>query len=151
MCNNVSIYALFYDLQMWRHFHQNTHFRHYIAWRVGLCYDISLYLSQWLTLNKSLLAAPSVPMCYILRSDLQPPPQYDAVAPVLHDDRKNFLRYWPFVREIHRSPVNSPLKGQWHGALMFSLIWVWLNGWVNNHKAGDLRHHRAHCDVPVMW
>ena len=35
---------------------------------------------------------------------------------------KYFPRYWPFVRGIHRSPVNSPHKGQWHGALMFSLI-----------------------------
>ena len=35
-------------------------------------------------------------------------------------------------------PVNSPRKGQWRGALMFSLIYVWINGWVNNHEAGDL-------------
>ena len=27
--------------------------------------------------------------------------------------------YLPFVRGIHRSPVNSPHKGQWRGALMF--------------------------------
>ena len=26
---------------------------------------------------------------------------------------KHFPRYWPFVRGIHRSPVNSPHKGQW--------------------------------------
>ena len=35
---------------------------------------------------------------------------------------KNFPRYWPFVRGIHRSPVNSPHKGQWRWALVFSLI-----------------------------
>ena len=35
---------------------------------------------------------------------------------------KHFPRYWPFVRGIHRSPVNSSHKGQWPGALMFSLI-----------------------------
>ena len=28
---------------------------------------------------------------------------------------ETFLRYWPFVRGIHRSPVNSPYKGQWRG------------------------------------
>ena len=33
---------------------------------------------------------------------------------------------------IHRSPVNSPHKGQWRGALMFSLICTWTNDWVNN-------------------
>ena len=46
---------------------------------------------------------------------------------LLHDDVikwKHFPRYWPFVRGIHRSPVNSPHKGQWRGALMFSLISV---------------------------
>ena len=32
---------------------------------------------------------------------------------------KHFPRYWPFVRGIHRSPVNSPHKGQWRGALVF--------------------------------
>ena len=54
------------------------------------------------------------------------------------------------MREIHRSPVNSPHKGQWRGALMFSLICVWINGWVNNREAGDLRRYRAHYDITVM-
>ena len=43
-----------------------------------------------------------------------------------------FSRYWSFVRRIHRSPVNSPHKGQWRGALMFTLICTRINGWVNN-------------------
>ena len=30
-----------------------------------------------------------------------------------------------FERGIHRSPVNSPHKGQWRGALMFCLICAW--------------------------
>ena len=63
---------------------------------------------------------------------------------------KYFPRYWPFVRGIHRSPVNSPHKGQWRGALIFSLICAWINGWVNNREAGDLRRHHAHYDVIVM-
>ena len=63
---------------------------------------------------------------------------------------KHFPRYWSFVRGIHRSPVNSPHKGQWRGALMFSLICVWINVWVNNREAGDLIRHRAHYDVIVM-
>ena len=45
---------------------------------------------------------------------------------------------------------NSPHKGQRHRALMFSLISSWINGWVNNGEAGDLRRHQAHCDVIVM-
>ena len=47
-------------------------------------------------------------------------------------------------------PVNSTHKGQWRGALMFSLICVWINGWVNNRETGDLRRHRGHYDVIVM-
>ena len=46
--------------------------------------------------------------------------------------RKHFPRYWPFVRGIHRSPVNSPHKEQWRGALVFTLICTRINGWVNN-------------------
>ena len=71
----------------------------------------------------------------------------------VHDDVitwELFPRYWPFVRGIHRSPVNSPHKGQWHGALMFSSICVWINEWVNNRKAGNLRRYRTHYDVIVM-
>ena len=71
----------------------------------------------------------------------------------VHDDVikwKHFLRYWPFMRRIHRFPVNSAHKGQWRGALMFSLISTWINRWVNNPEAGNLRRHRAHCDVSVM-
>ena len=52
---------------------------------------------------------------------------------------------WPFVRGIHRSPVNSPHKGQWRRALMFSLICVWIN-----REVGDLRRYRAHYDLIVM-
>ena len=71
----------------------------------------------------------------------------------LHDDVikwKHFTRYWPFVRGILRSPVNSPHKGQWRGALMFTLICARINGWVNNGEAGDLRRNRAHYDVIIM-
>ena len=50
----------------------------------------------------------------------------------------------------HRSPVNSPHKGQWRGALMFSLIYAWINGRVKDRDAGDLRRHRAHNDFIVM-
>ena len=70
-----------------------------------------------------------------------------------HDDVikwKHFPRHWPFVRGIHWSPVNSPHKGQWRGAFMF-FICAWINGWVNNREAGDLRRHLAHDDVTVMY
>ena len=71
----------------------------------------------------------------------------------IHDDVikwKHFPRYWPFMRGIHRGPVNSPHKGQWRGALMFSLIYTRINAWVNNGESGALRRHRVHYDVTVM-
>ena len=79
---------------------------------------------------------------------------YSAVHFSIHHDDvikwKHFPRYWPFVRGIYRSTVNSPHKGQWHGALMFSLICARINGSVNNRYAGDLRRHEVHYDVIVL-
>ena len=58
---------------------------------------------------------------------------------------KHFPRQWPFERGIHRSPVDSPHKGQ---SCVFDLR---LNKWlVNNRDAGDLSRHHAHYDVTVM-
>ena len=88
-------------------------------------------------------------------------------SPIIpHDDVikwKHFPRNWPFVRGIHRSrwiphtkasdaglPVNSPHKGPVTRSLMFSLICAWINRWVINREAGDLRRYRAHYDVIVM-
>ena len=56
---------------------------------------------------------------------------------------KHFPRNWPFVRGIHKS--------QWRWALMFSLIYVWINDWVNNREARDLRRYPTHYDVIVMF
>ena len=64
-----------------------------------------------------------------------------------HDDVikwKHFPRNWPFVRGIHRSgpgefPTQRPVTPV-----------TWINRWVNNHEAGDLRRYRAHYDVIVM-
>ena len=48
-------------------------------------------------------------------------------------------------------PGEFPHKGQWRGAWMFSLICVWINDWVNNREAGDLRRHRTHYNVIVIY
>ena len=63
---------------------------------------------------------------------------------------KRIPRYWPFVRGIHGSLLNSLHKGQRRGALMFSFVCAWTNGWVNNRNVGDLKHHRAYYDVTVI-
>ena len=72
----------------------------------------------------------------------------------LHNDVikwKHFPRYLPFVRGIHRSPVNSPHKSQWRRSLMFTVICAWINDWVIHLEAGDWRRIRAHYDVTVMF
>ena len=50
-----------------------------------------------------------------------------------------FPYYWPFVRGIHRSPVDASHKCQWREALKFSLICTWTNGWTNDRGADNLR------------
>ena len=60
---------------------------------------------------------------------------------------KNFCITGPLCGEF---TMNSPHKGQWRWALMFSLIWAWMNSWVNNREAGDLKCHYAHYDIVVM-
>ena len=44
-------------------------------------------------------------------------------------------------------PITKPVM---RGFDVFSLICAWINGWVNNHVAGDLIRHRAHYDVTIM-
>ena len=75
-----------------------------------------------------------------------------------HMDRIMSISWWHHQMEIifcvtglfaGNSPVTSefPHKGQWHRALMCSLICSWTNSWVNTPYAGDLRCHGTHYDV----
>ena len=64
---------------------------------------------------------------------------------------RHFPCYWPFVRGIHRSPVNSPHKGQWRGVLMFSLICVckplskqWWGWWFEMRSRPLWRHRNVY-------
>ena len=63
---------------------------------------------------------------------------------------KHFRCCWSFVRGIHRSPVNSPHRTHWRGALMLSLTCPWTNGRINNRDVSELRRHHAHYDVTVI-
>ena len=49
------------------------------------------------------------------------------------------------------SPVNSPHKGQWRGALMFSLICALNKQLSKQWRDQWLRRHRAHYDGTVMF
>ena len=52
--------------------------------------------------------------------------------------------------------VNSPVSGEFPAqrpvkrSFDVFFICVWINGWVNNREAGDLRRYRAHYEVTVM-
>ena len=69
-----------------------------------------------------------------------------------HDDVikwKHFPRYCPFVRGIHRSRRIPRTKAS--DAELWCFLWsAWINDWVNNREAGDLRRHRGHHVVNVM-
>ena len=67
-----------------------------------------------------------------------------------HNEMETFSALLAICAGNSTVPVNSPHKGQWRRALMFSLICIWINSWVNNREAGDSGRHRAHYDVIVM-
>ena len=52
---------------------------------------------------------------------------------------------WSSARGIHRPPAGSHTKGQWRGALVFSLMWDWTNSWTIGGVTCDFRYHE------VMW
>ena len=65
---------------------------------------------------------------------------------------KYFPRYWPFVRGIHRSPVDSLHKGQWRGALMFSLILAWTNSSTVEQNTVECRYNAVqYCKILHKW
>ena len=82
----------------------------------------------------------------------------EAVYTYHHDDVikwKHFPHYWHFGWEIQRSLVNSPHKGQWRGALMFSLICA-SNNWLSKQSWGwwfemPSRLLWCHCKVLGPW
>ena len=112
-------------------------------------YHITLYISVLKTFTKVCFVI--LLYIFVMKNIIQIGCSAEVIC---HDDVikwKHFPRYWPFVRGIHRSPMNSAHKGQWRGALVFSLICAWINGWVNNSEAGDLRRHSAQYDGTVMY
>ena len=62
----------------------------------------------------------------------------------------------PFSALLALCAGTSPVAGEFPTqrpvtrSLMFSLICAWINRWVNNREASDLRRHRPHYDVIVM-
>ena len=71
-----------------------------------------------------------------------------------HDDVikcKYFPRYWPFVRGIHRWPVNSPHKGQRCLALMYSLICFDVFFDLSKRMSKQSRRRWVETPSPSLW
>ena len=113
---------------------------------IGLCRDSSICLRIAIPLRA-------------LTSNYMPPKIWMFYLYLL---QHNLISWWRHQMETFSAllalcagnspvPVNSPYKGQWRGALMFSLMYAWIHDWVNNREAGDLRRHRGHFDVNVMF
>ena len=51
------------------------------------------------------------------------------------------------------SPVTGEFPWQWSVKWSWCFLWSahWINDWVDNREAGDLRRHQAHYDIIVMW
>ena len=107
---------------------------HAQSYWIPTCFTIGMLVQKKWSIIESVTAHPMkcaqafVAVCFVV---------------LIHDDIikwKYFPRYWPFCGEftgdrwVPRTKVSD-------GALMFSLICTWINGWVNN---------RTHCDVTVM-
>ena len=64
---------------------------------------------------------------------------------------KQYPRYWSFCGKFtsHR----WILRTKANDAELCCFVWFvsWINGWVINREAGDLRRHRSPFDVIVMW
>ena len=110
--------------------------------QVITCSDGSVSISTLVTLTHYVMTSSNGNIIRVT--------QFNSNLLLTHKRSCQTYESWPFVRGIHRSPVNSPHKVQWRGALMFSLIYAQINDWVSNREAGDLRRHRAHYDVIVM-
>ena len=97
---------------------------------IGLNPNIPHVISLWVFMVRKKTWTNSVYTCCTTRSKHTLPEDYWAQSLYtscniflgFHGDVtkwKHFPRYWPFVRGIHRSSLNSPHKGLWRGALMF--------------------------------
>ena len=72
---------------------------------------------------------------------------------MMTSSNENILRFLPLCEWFTGHwwiPPPPPSKGQWRVHLMFSLIYAWINGWVNNREAGDLTRHRTRYDVALI-
>ena len=138
-------------LLSWRNFHHCTESFHNdtfcCKWKFRQNGNISFqWMAQWFEIVQwEILPYGKQGLCFILHYKYQGhwwPGNSKSQGIISHTWWRHQME--TFSTLIDRSPMNSPHKGQWSGALVFSFIWV------NNGESGDSRRHRAHYDVTVM-
>ena len=155
--NNMSSGEYRYGLQKYniKENHNSTRDLAHELYQQDFC-----YVSIAFTCRTSMLHTLRMPVLIIFvqyaifASLLASNPEAKSVVPELttrdnpwwrHQKEKNFPRYWPFVRGIDRSPMNSPHKGQWCGAFFdlhlnkrpSKLSWSW---WFETQSCPLWRH-----------
>ena len=133
---------------------QSTIFKHWFRQWLGADKATSHYLNQWWLDYRRIYASHG--LHELSNSSLsQLRSEMPRTHPAMSQQAPSWWRhqmetfYALLALCVGNSPVNCPHKGQWRGALMFSLICAWSKGWVKNRDCGDLRRHRAHYDVTV--
>ena len=112
--------------------------------------EINKAVSQWL-LTFNLCVSVTWPLtCAFHIPCTHTPEIIDMHRGVCDNNWKHLPCYRPFLRGIYQSLVDCPHKGQWRGALMFSLICAWTNIAANNRNNGDLRCYCVHYVVTLM-
>ena len=80
--------------------------------------------------------------------------EYISASVMLMPSNDDFIRGNAFRIPGHlwgESTGGFSHRGQWRGALMFSLIRAWTNGWANNRDTGDLRRYPVHYEVTAVY
>ena len=130
------------------------------------CHFKGLYTEHFLRRHDDVMTWKHIPHCW--------PCVWDSInylwiiGPESHSLLKSVLSAWrssswwcyqmeTFSALLALCAGNSPVTGEFPPqrpvtwSFDVSLICAWINGWVNNHDAGDLRCHHAHYDVTVMF
>ena len=88
--------------------------------------------------------------------------QCNETRSVTQHKQQGYISWWRHQMETFSALLalcagNSPVIGEfpalWRSVtrvMIFPLIYAWINIWVNNREAGDLRRQSAHYDVTVV-
>ena len=94
---------------------------------------------------------PSIRWTYKRKDHPISHPHWWVMSLMISSSNGNIFRVTGHLCREFTGPGEFQHKGQWRGALMFSLICVWINSWVNNCEASDLKSYIARYDITVMF